>query len=102
MLGFAGNALLSSLGLGFLAASIIATIMGQTMSPEVLEPRLDAAKDVQVWALTLAFVSIGLEFKVSSAKEAGWKPVVVFAAATVVNLVVGLALAAVLFKGFEM
>ncbi|SLM91632.1 YeiH family protein [Brevibacterium yomogidense] len=88
--------------LGFLAASVVATILGQTMSPEVLEPRLDAAKDIQVWALTLAFVSIGLEFKVQSAKEAGWKPVVVFAAATVVNLVVGLALAAVLFGGFEM
>jgi uncharacterized membrane protein YadS len=55
-----------------------------------------------VWALTLAFVSIGLEFKVQSAKEAGWKPVVVFSAATIVNLIVGLALAAVLFAGFEM
>src|SRR5699024_5434006 len=80
--------------LGFLAASVIATILGQTMSPEVLEPRLDAAQDIQVWALTLAFVSIGLEFKVQSAKDAGWKPVAVFAAATLVNLVVGLALAA--------
>jgi uncharacterized membrane protein YadS len=88
--------------LGFLAASIIATILGQTVSPELLEPRLDAAKDIQVWALTLAFVSIGLEFKVQSAKEAGWKPVVVFSAATIVNLIVGLALAAVLFAGFEM
>ncbi|SMY13055.1 YeiH family protein [Brevibacterium jeotgali] len=88
--------------LGFLAASVVATVLGQTMSPEMLEPRLDVAKDIQVWALTLAFVSIGLEFKVQSAKEAGWKPVVVFAAATVVNLVVGLALAAVLFGGFEM
>src|SRR5699024_7322965 len=80
--------------LGFLAASVIATVLGQTMSPEVLEPRLDAAQDIQVWALTLAFVSIGLEFKVQSAKDAGWKPVAVFAAATLVNLVVGLALAA--------
>jgi uncharacterized membrane protein YadS len=88
--------------LGFLAASIISTILGQTVSPELLEPRLDAAKDIQVWALTLAFVSIGLEFKVQSAKEAGWKPVVVFSAATIVNLIVGLALAAVLFAGFEM
>ncbi|WP_245533357.1 YeiH family protein [Brevibacterium senegalense] len=88
--------------LGFLAASIVATILGQTMSPQLLEPRLDAAKDIQVWALTLAFVSIGLEFKVQSAKEAGWKPIAVFTAATVVNLVVGLALAAVLFGGFQM
>ena len=88
--------------LGFLAASIVATILGQTMSPELLEPRLDAAKDIQVCALTLAVVSIGLEFKVQSAKEAGWKPIAVFSAATVVNLVVGLALAAVLFGGFQM
>lgn len=86
--------------LGFLLASILATVLAQSLPADVLEPRLDAAKELQTWALTLAFVSIGLEFNVSSAKEAGWKPVVVFAAATVVNLLVGLGLALLLFRDF--
>lgn len=86
--------------LGFLLASVIATVLAQSLPAAVLEPRLDAAKELQTWALTLAFVSIGLEFNISSAKEAGWKPVVVFAAATVVNLLVGLGLALLLFRNF--
>lgn len=86
--------------LGFLLASVIATVLAQSLPADVLEPRLDAAKELQTWALTLAFVSIGLEFNISSAKEAGWKPVVVFAAATVVNLLVGLGLALLLFRNF--
>ena len=52
--------------------------------------------------LILAFVSIGLEFSFGSLKEAGWKPVLVFLAATVVNLSVGLLLATVLWSGFTM
>ncbi|MGP9538805.1 YeiH family protein [Brachybacterium sp. AOP43-C2-M15] len=87
--------------LGFLLASVIATALGETLSAEQLEPRLDAAKEIQVWALTLAFVSIGLEFNASSIRESGWKPIVVFAAATLVNLVVGLGLAVVLFRDFS-
>ena len=87
--------------LGFLFASIIATVLGATMDPAVLEPRLDAAKELQVWALSLAFVSIGLEFTVSSVREAGWKPILVFTAATLVNLVAGLGLALLLFSSFE-
>nr|WP_272902337.1 putative sulfate exporter family transporter [Brevibacterium daeguense] len=87
--------------LGFLLASIVATILGSTMDPAVLEPRLDAAKELQTWALILAFVSIGLEFKVGSIKEAGWKPVAVFAAATGVNLLAGLGLALLLFSSFQ-
>ena len=48
----------------------------------------------------LAFVSIGLEFRVAPLKEAGWRPVGVFASATVVNLAVGLGLVVLLFSGF--
>jgi hypothetical protein len=33
--------------------------------------------------------------------EAGWRPIAVFASATVVNIVVALGLAAVLFGNFE-
>ena len=86
--------------LGFLLASVVATVLAESLPADVLEPRLDAAKELQTWALTLAFVSIGLEFNASSIRESGWKPIVVFAAATLVNLVVGLGLALLLFRGF--
>lgn len=56
--------------------------------------------DLRTWFLVPAFVSIGLEFQSSSVKEAGWRPVAVFAGATVINLVFGLALASLLFRGF--
>ena len=86
--------------LGFLLASVVATVLAESLPADVLEPRLDAAKELQTWALTLAFVSIGLEFNASSIRESGWKPIVVFAAATLVNLAVGLGLALLLFRGF--
>ena len=86
--------------LGFLLASVVATVLAESLPEAVLEPRLDAAKELQTWALTLAFVAIGLEFNASSVREAGWKPILVFAAATLVNLVVGLGLAVLLFRGF--
>lgn len=87
--------------LGFLVASVAVTVLAQWMSQARLEPALDAAKSLQGWALTLAFVSIGLEFNVASAKDAGWKPVLVFVVATLVNLVVGLGLALLLFSSFQ-
>ncbi|UYG16876.1 putative sulfate exporter family transporter [Brachybacterium huguangmaarense] len=87
--------------LGFLAASALVTVLGQTMPADAWGERLSAAKELQVWALTLAFVSIGLEFNVSSAREAGWRPVLVFAVATVVNLVAGLGLSLLLFSHFS-
>lgn len=87
--------------LGFLAASALVTVLGQTMPADAWGERLSTAKELQVWALTLAFVSIGLEFNVSSAREAGWRPVLVFAVATVVNLVAGLGLSLLLFSHFS-
>jgi len=43
---------------------------------------------------TAAFLAKGL-------REAGWRPIALFASATVVNIVVALGLAAVLFNGFK-
>lgn len=83
--------------LGFVAASVIATwYLGAGGSKAVI----GVANDLRVWFLILAFVSIGLEFRVSSLKEAGWRPVGVFAAATGVNLLLALGLAMLLFSGF--
>ena len=44
-----------------------------------------------------AFVSVGLEFSLRGLREAGWRPIAVFALATIVNIVVALGLATVLF-----
>jgi Kef-type K+ transport system membrane component KefB len=46
-------------------------------------------------------VSIGLEFSLKGLREAGWRPIAVFASATVVNIVVALGLATVLFANFQ-
>ena len=57
--------------------------------------------DLRTWFLIFAFVSIGLEFSLKGLEEAGWRPVVVFGSATVVNIVVALGLAVVLFGDFR-
>ncbi|GII91470.1 YeiH family protein [Sinosporangium siamense] len=87
--------------LGFVAASIIATWYLSTVAAAEGKAVIGVANDLRVWFFILAFVSIGLEFRVSSLREAGWRPVVVFAAATVVNLVLALGLALLLFSGFS-
>lgn len=47
-------------------------------------------------------MSIGLELRIASLREAGLRPLAVFAAATVVNLVVALAIASVVFREFTL
>ncbi|MEV4367436.1 putative sulfate exporter family transporter [Nonomuraea sp. NPDC049637] len=86
--------------LGFVAASVIATWWLTTVPAGEGKAVIGVANDLRTWFLILAFVSIGLEFRVAALRAAGWRPVVVFAAATVVNVVVALALALALFSGF--
>ncbi|WP_214411706.1 YeiH family protein [Sphaerisporangium fuscum] len=86
--------------LGFVAASVIATWYLTTVSAAEGKPVIGVANDLRVWFLILAFASIGLEFRVAALREAGWRPVAVFASATVVNVVVALGLASLLFRGF--
>lgn len=85
--------------LGFIAASIIGTLyvasVGKAGAADIA-----TVNDLRTWFLIFAFVSIGLEFSLKGLKEAGWRPVVVFASATVVNIVVALGLATVLFGNF--
>ena len=66
------------------------------------KPVIATVNDLRTLFLILAFVSIGLEFRVAPLREAGWRPVGVFAGATVVNLLVGLLLATLLFSGFPL
>ncbi|WP_248960696.1 YeiH family protein [Sphaerisporangium perillae] len=86
--------------LGFVSASVIATWYLTTVPAAQGKAVIGVANDLRTWFLILAFVSIGLEFRVASLKEAGWRPVGVFAAATVVNVLVALGLAALLFSGY--
>ena len=86
--------------LGFLAASVIATVFAQSVDPAQAKAAVGVANDLRTWFLTFAFVSIGLEFRAAAIRHAGWRPVAVFGAATGVNLVVGLGLALLLFSSF--
>ncbi|MEU7589207.1 putative sulfate exporter family transporter [Micromonospora sp. NPDC049230] len=86
--------------LGFIAASVIATWYLDGAGADG-KATIAIVNDLRVWFLILAFVSIGLEVRVASLREAGWRPVAVFASATVFNLALALALASVLFRGFS-
>ena len=84
--------------LGFLAASIIGTLYLQWGGDKAA---ITTVNDLRTWFLIFAFVAIGLEFSLKGLREAGWRPVAVFASATVVNIVVALGLALVLFGSFH-
>ncbi|MEH3155402.1 MAG: putative sulfate exporter family transporter [Gordonia paraffinivorans] len=85
--------------LGFVAASVIGTLWVQNVDGGKAD--ITVINDLRTWFLILAFVSIGLEFSVSGLRQAGRRPIIVFASATVVNIVVALGLAVVLFGHFE-
>lgn len=87
--------------LGFIAASVIATIYLQGVGADAGKPVIGVVNDLREWFLILAFVSIGLEFSVSALREAGWRPIGVFASATVVNLTLALGTASILFANVE-
>jgi uncharacterized membrane protein YadS len=89
--------------LGFLLASVIATVVKNSLglAPELVSARLATATSLREWFLIAAFVSIGLEFRIDSIREAGWRPVLVFGSAAVMNLTIGLIAAMLLFRGFS-
>ncbi|WP_254876888.1 putative sulfate exporter family transporter [Verrucosispora sp. NA02020] len=86
--------------LGFVAASVIATWYLDVAGADG-KATIAIVNDLRTWFFILAFVSIGLEVRVTALRQAGWRPVVVFGAATVFNLVLALGLASVLFAGFS-
>ncbi len=86
--------------LGFVVASIVATIFSNAVPADVSKAAIGVANDLRTWFLTFAFVSIGLEFNIGAIREAGWRPIAVFAIATLVNLVVGLSLVLLLWSNF--
>ncbi|WP_084488506.1 putative sulfate exporter family transporter [Nocardia niwae] len=86
--------------LGFLAASIIGTLYLRSADKKSGAAHIAIVNDLRTWFLIFAFVSIGLEFSLRGLREAGWRPVVVFASAALVNLAVGLGLSVLLFHDF--
>jgi uncharacterized integral membrane protein (TIGR00698 family) len=85
--------------LGFIAASVIGTLYLHLRGDK---SAIATINDLRTWFLIFAFVSIGLEFSLKGLREAGWRPIALFASATVVNIVVALGLAAVLFGSFTL
>lgn len=88
--------------LGFISASIIVSALAASFPAALedgawLDNGMATAKTLQTVFFTLAFVSIGLEFRFGALRDAGWKPVLVFFAGTIVNLVAGLGLSVLLF-----
>jgi uncharacterized integral membrane protein (TIGR00698 family) len=90
--------------LGFIAASALATVyINSAADPKAAGDVVAVAgTSLRTWFFILAFVCIGIEFRPAALREAGARPVAVFAFASVVNLVLALALASFLFAGFQL
>ena len=88
--------------LGFVAASVLGTWFANTATAAENTAAQAVAGNLRTWFLILAFVSIGLEFRARALREAGWRPIVVFGSATVVNIGLALGLASLLFANFTL
>jgi uncharacterized integral membrane protein (TIGR00698 family) len=90
--------------LGFIGASALATLyINSAADPKAAgDVMAVAGTSLRTWFFILAFVCIGIEFRPAALREAGARPVAVFAFASIVNLVLALALASFLFAGFQL
>jgi uncharacterized integral membrane protein (TIGR00698 family) len=90
--------------LGFIAASALATwFINTAADPKAASDIVAVAgTTLRTWFFILAFVCIGLEFRPTSLREAGARPVAVFAVATLVNLSLAFVLASILFANFSL
>ncbi len=77
--------------LGFVLVSTLAS-MGLFSADTV-----SALKTLSKWAFAMAFFSIGLELSIRELGKMGWRPLVVYGAATVFNTVLALAVAWLVF-----
>ncbi len=87
--------------LGFLLASVVATVYLSAVGSDAGRPVIGVANDLRTWFFTIAFVSIGLEFSAGALKRAGGRPVVLFLAGTIFNIALALGLASVFFANVE-
>ena len=93
--------------LGFVAASALGTWVASNASgPAATAAAAQGIKiagtDMRVWFFILAFLCIGLDLRLGSIREAGIRPILVFSAATVLNLALALVLASMIFSGFKL
>jgi hypothetical protein len=86
------------------SAAIAAAAVGALQIATIVKTTQNALIGVVAIALTayFAFVLIGLESSLKGLRDAGWRPIALFASATVVNIVVALGLAAPLFGSFTL
>jgi uncharacterized integral membrane protein (TIGR00698 family) len=89
--------------IGFILASIVVTVLASNhffgSSAHTTTVYADITS-LRVWFFTLAFVSIGLSFKVEGIRQAGWRPVAVFAIGVVFNALIALLVAYLIFGVF--
>jgi len=89
--------------IGFILASVVVTLLA---SSHFLGSSVHTAAvytditSLRVWFFTLAFVTIGLSFKVEGFQQAGWRPVLVFGLGVVFNALIALVVAYLLFGLF--
>lgn len=90
--------------LGFIAASAVATLFISSAGDAKAAGDVVAiaGTNLRIWFFILAFVCIGVEFRPAALREAGARPVAVFAVASLANLVLALILATLLFSGFKL
>jgi uncharacterized membrane protein YadS len=90
--------------LGFIGASALATLFinASADTKGAGDIVATAGTNLRIWFFILAFVCIGLEFRPADVREAGVRPVAVFAVATIGNLVLALLLALLLFSNFHL
>ena len=86
--------------LGFLAASVIGTLYVAAVGSAAAKPVIATVNDLRTLFLILAFVSIGSGVPRRAAARGGLAAGRRVRRATVVNLLVGLLLATLLFRGF--
>jgi len=88
--------------LGFLAASILVTLIaqhaghaafGKTITPALITP----IKNLRTWAFAFGFLSIGLTTRLRDLAGIAVRPLAAFTAGVVVNVALGLALSAYVF-----
>jgi len=81
--------------LGFLGASILVTVVtSQGWAGAAVARDL---RHLREWFFTAAFLAIGFGLSFRSLREAGWRPVAVYALATVFNTLVAFAVAQLVF-----
>src|SRR5574341_285434 len=81
--------------LGFILASVVVTLA--TSAGWVGKTGLRDLRHLREWFFMAAFLSIGYGLSLRGLREAGWRPIAVYALATVFNTVVALGVASVIF-----